>query len=118
MLTDDRMLNLAKLMDVAMLRSRVAAGNIANQSTPGYKARQVEFDAEFLAAMNRGDAAAARSVMPKVIESTDLVGNDENNVDLDREVTLAAESAMMYRTYASVLRGKAGLISTAIGRGA
>ena len=58
MLTDDRMLNLAKLMDVAALRGRVHAHNIANQNTrvqdPGGGQRA------FTEAMDRrGDAPPA-----------------------------------------------------------
>ena len=118
MIVDDRMQNMARLMDVALMRNRVHAANIANQSTPGYKARQVEFESEFQAAMQRGDSAAARAVEARVVVTGGPNDNDSNNVEVDQEVTQAAESAMLYRAYAGILRGKHALLNTAISRGA
>ena len=94
MLVDERMQNLARLMDVALLRNWVHASNIANQSTPGYKARRVEFESEFQTVMDR---SAARQVQAEVVTTGRPDDNDRNNVSVDQEVTMAAESAMLYQ---------------------
>ncbi|MFW5750392.1 MAG: flagellar basal body rod protein FlgB [Planctomycetota bacterium] len=115
MLVDDRMLNLARLLDVATLRARVHAENIAHQNTPGYRARAVRFADEFARVQAlRGDAAA-RTVEPEVIEPrTTAVDNDGNDVSVDREVTLAAKNAMRYNACISLLRGKHQLLNMSI----
>ena len=45
---------LAKLMDVASLRAKVHAANIANQNTPGYKSQAVAFEGAFREALAGG----------------------------------------------------------------
>ena len=44
---DDRMQNLTKMLDVAALRHEVHAANVANLNTPGYRAKEVEFEDAF-----------------------------------------------------------------------
>ncbi len=119
MLSDDRMLNLAKMLDVASLRAHVHAANIANQNVPGYRAKAVSFETEFNKAMQQHGDEAARMVKPEVYEpQVTSVDNDGNDVDLDREVTAAAQNGVLYNTYVNLLRGKHTLLTTAIGGGA
>jgi len=114
MLIDDRMQNLAKLLDVAALRSRTHAANIANQDTPGYRAKAVRFDAAFREALERGDGAA-RAVSPEVYEPRDTpVQNDGNDVGVDREVAAMAKNQILYNAYLQMMRGKTRLLDTAI----
>lgn len=115
---DDRMQNLAKLLDVASERARVHAGNIANQNTPGYRARAVRFEEAFQAELDRHGDAAARQVEPEVYEPRETaLDHDGNDVSLQREITLAAQNNLLYQSYISLLRGKHRLLNTAIGGG-
>ena len=57
---DDHMKNLSKLLDVSAMRARVHATNIAQQNTPGYRARAVSFEDEFRVALLRDGDSAAR----------------------------------------------------------
>lgn len=114
MLIDDRMQNLAKLLDVASLRARVHAANIANQNTPGYRSKAVEFDGAFRDAMDHS-SAAARAIDPQVVEPRSTpVSNDGNDVAVDREVSEMAKNQMLYNAYLSLMRGKGRMLDTAI----
>ena len=86
MLIDERMADLAKLLDVASQRQKVHAGNIANANTPGYRARAVQFEEAFQQALANGDGELARSIEPEIFEPrTTSVDNDGNDVSVDRE---------------------------------
>jgi flagellar basal-body rod protein FlgB len=115
---DDRMQDLAKLMDVSSLKARVHMANIANQNTPYYRAKRGAFDQAFTQALRRGDAAEARRVEPEIIEAGGgSVDNDGNNVNVTQEITEAKKNAMLYNTYVSLMRGKGRMLSTAISGG-
>jgi len=115
MLIDDRMQDLGRLLDVASLRARVHAGNIANQNTPGYRARAVAFDEAFRETFASRGAAAARQVEAEVFQPRDTgLDNDGNDVNVDREVNILAQNAMLYNAYVTMLRGKYTLLETAV----
>ncbi|MHC5067484.1 MAG: flagellar basal body rod protein FlgB [Planctomycetota bacterium] len=112
------MLDLAKLLDVAALRSRVHASNIANQNTPGYRARAVAFEDAFQDAWQRDGAAGARAVEAEVFEPrTTRVDNDGNDVSVDKEVAEMAQNAMLYNAYVAMYRGKSAILTQAIREG-
>lgn len=115
MLGDERMQNLGKLLDVAALRSRIHTGNLANQNTPGYRAKAVAFEDAFRATLDTRGGAAARAVEPQVYEPRATgVDNDGNDVSTDREVAELAKNHTLYNTYISLLRGKHQIYQTAI----
>lgn len=112
---DDRLLALSRLLDAAALRQQVHQANLANQSTPGYKARAVAFEDAFNQALDEGGSERALEVEPEVYTPlatpTDPDGND---VSADREVSALAKNQMLYNAYVQVARGKMRLINTAI----
>ncbi len=113
MLNDSHSPILAKLMDVASLRARTHANNLANQNTPGYRAKAVEFDAEFQRAFAAGDDVSR--IEPRLFEPRDTAqGADGNDVKSDREVLQSAENASLYNTYIALARGRHRLTTTAI----
>lgn len=115
MLIDDRMRNLAKLMDVSVLRSQVHAGNLANQNTPGYIARKVEFEEAFTQALDAGGDEAGRQVEAKVVEDrSGSFRNDGNNVSSQEEASMLAQNRILYETYVAAMRGKNRLLDTAM----
>lgn len=68
-------------MTLLSVRQRVVASNIANADTPGYRTKDIDFQAEFRNALDGGSASV-----------TDVEGlkikSDGNNVNLDREARL------------------------------
>jgi flagellar basal-body rod protein FlgB len=115
MLIDDRMKNLAKLMDVSVLRSQVHASNLANQNTPGYVARKVTFEDAFAQAVSRGDNDRARAIQAKIVEDpSGTFDNDGNNVSSQEEAGMLAQNRILYETYIAAMRGKNRLLDTAM----
>jgi len=86
-------------MDLLSARQKIVASNIANADTPGYKTKDIDFQAEFRSAMS-GHA-------PAVFEVGGLqVKNDGNDVSLDRESRLLAEDDMRFNLASNLLRSE------------
>jgi flagellar basal-body rod protein FlgB len=112
---DDQFRILGRLMDVAVLRSQVHAGNLANQNTPGYRAMAVDFDTAFQDALRDDGADAALTVAPRIVEPrTTGVKVDGNDVSTEREVALMAQNRLLYDTYIAMYRGKRMILQTAM----
>ena len=87
----------------------VLGSNIANASTPGYKARDIEFSAALkLAEGGQSTDAAMRYRVP--IQAS----LDGNTVELATEQTAFAENALAYRSSLSFLQGRIGTLSRAL----
>lgn len=115
MLVDERMRNLAKLLDVSALRARVHAENLAHQNTPGYRAKAVAFEESFRTALERGDGASARQVEAVVYEPrSTALDNDGNDVSADAEISAQAQNQLLYQAYIAMLRGKHQIYNSAI----
>lgn len=115
MLDDHRLAMLARLMDVSVLRAQVHAGNIANQNTPGYRAKAVAFDQAFQQAMADGDEPG--EVEPEIFEPrTTAVQADGNDVAVGKEIIQAAENQTLYNAYIAMARGKIRLLTIAGGQ--
>jgi len=93
-------------------RLSMLASNIANAATPGYKARDIDFDKALdLATRGQGASAAAeRSVAYRVPVTSSL---DGNTVELSTEQTLFAENAVQYRTTLAFLEGRVNTLKRA-----
>lgn len=90
---------LSQYMSLVSMRQQLVASNIANADTPGYKAKDIDFDNEF--------EDVVSGLQPMVGEVRGLtLKNDGNNVDLDREARLLAENAMRFSIAGNMLRGQ------------
>lgn len=117
MVTDPRLNLLARLLDVAALKAQVHAGNIANQNTPGYKARAVSFDAAFQDALQSGGLTAASRIEPTIYEPRNTMEQpDGNDVSMGREIIESAKNQTMYNSYLAMVKGKMRLLTVAAGQ--
>jgi flagellar basal-body rod protein FlgB len=110
---------LGKYMDLLVLQQRVTATNIANADTPGYLTRRIDFQWAFQQAISQpDDKPAAPLSIP--IHGGFEVKNDGNDVSLDRELRLLAETGIRYSLATQFARGSIRSIRDAIheGRGA
>lgn len=113
MFNDPHVGRLAKLMDVANLRGRIIAGNLANQNTPGFRARAVSFEEAFQEALSSGKEVG--DIEAEVYEPRNTgMDVDGNDVNVDKEVLAAAQNAFLYDAYASMIRGRNKLLDTAL----
>lgn len=94
-------------------RLNMLASNIANASTPGYKAKDLDFDRAMQQAHNGGsiDDAMTDHTGFRVPLQPSL---DGNTVELSVEQTLFAENAVQYRTTLSFLQGQVSSIRRAL----
>ncbi len=95
-------------------RMGILASNIANASTPGFKARDIDFQAALSSATGNGgdfDASVEGALKYRVPTQPSL---DGNTVDLSQEQTAFAENAVQYQTTLSFLNGRIGQITRAL----
>lgn len=116
-----RVIEMAKKgLDVAALRHNVISNNIANVNTPGFKRQSVIFEE----ALKKGKIQAKRS-HPKhipfsyersespariITENNTSYREDENNVDLDKEMADLAKNTIYYTAIATRLTRKFSLL--------
>ncbi|HZQ87353.1 MAG TPA: flagellar basal body protein [Acidimicrobiales bacterium] len=95
-----------------MARQSVIANNIANASTPGFKASQVSFEAALRQAMQAGTAPATD---PSVVSPTMAAPNqDGNNVNLEGETLSLAETELRYQAMVDAVNGQFQVLNTSI----
>ncbi len=94
-------------------RMSMLASNIANASTPNYKARDIDFRAALESAENgqSSDTAINSAIRYRVPVQASL---DGNTVELSTEQTAFAENALAYRTSLSFLQGRIGTLTRAL----
>jgi flagellar basal-body rod protein FlgB len=105
---------LTQLMDAAALRHRVIAQNVANVNTPGYKRREVLFEADLAKALAANDDTAAAHVTPQVVLGEGPERVDGNNVDIDREMNALSKNALLYQAAAQIVASRVASLRAAI----
>ncbi len=104
-------------LDVSSSRQRVISDNIANVDTPGYKTKEVLFDDILKNEKEKGSihlafqgtrthsnhveigSKGSSSYQPKiVVQNKYSLLNNENNVDIEYEMTKLAENNLWYST--------------------
>ena len=102
----------AAALEVRSQRMGVLASNIANASTPGFKARDIDFHTALAAVeQGQGDGGFASAIKYRVPSQPSL---DGNTVELSSEQTAFAENAVAYQTTLSFLNGRIGQITRAL----
>jgi flagellar basal-body rod protein FlgB len=104
-----------QLLDVAALRQRTIAANLANQATPGWKRLEVEFEEAFAEA-----SRDARSGGPASAEATVQVDpaasdrKDGGTVDAERELVDMSRNALVFQTLTRAASAKVANLRAAI----
>jgi len=95
-------------------RHQLITANMANIDTPGYHTQDIDFRSEMRRAMHSNDAAMipASHRVPGLLQRPD--GND---VSLDRESLLLAETQMQYQIGVQVARSEFHRLLSAINEG-
>jgi flagellar basal-body rod protein FlgB len=117
-------------MDRLSQRQQIVSSNLVNIDTPGYKTKDISFHAtmqELLADNTEGMQASrlqhSRSmpVMKPAFQAFEVQGltprEDQNNVDLDREMVKLSETSFGYSMMTQFLRGKFRTIAMSINEG-
>jgi flagellar basal-body rod protein FlgB len=113
---------LSRYLDVNVARHKLIASNLANIDTPGYRTRDLDFRAELARAGRElgGEAGsltgASYAPVPRPVRGL-LERPDGNNVSVERESLLLAETQMKFSLGVQLLKGEFHGISQAINSG-
>ena len=122
--------DLKKALDINWVRQQVISQNIANADTPNYKRIDVDFKRVLAGkmvqrlAMKRTHAAhleggsnQAGENVPLVVAAGSRSRNDNNNVDLEQEMALQAETVLLYNLLTRLTTEHLGMLRLAITEG-
>jgi flagellar basal-body rod protein FlgB len=105
---------LERFLDVTSRRHSLVVSNMANVDTPGYRTKDLDFRSELVRAVNNG----GQDVMPVARNVQGLLERpDGNNVSLDRESLLMAETQIQFRLGVQLIRSEFQRLITAINEG-
>ena len=108
---------LARFLDVSAARTELITSNLANIDTPGYRTRDLNFRQEMERAAGEANFEYASS-SPAVLEVRGLASRpDGNNVSLEREGLLLAETQLRFQVGVQVLQAQFHRILSAIKEG-
>lgn len=92
---------LGRYLDLAAQQMKLTAANMANVDTPGYRTQGIDFEREFARALH----TAGEMADPSVTEVGGLTSRpDGNNVSVDREGMMMAQTQLQFRTGIELLR--------------
>lgn len=108
-------------MDLLSARQKLVVSNIANADTPDYHTKDIDFHFEFMSQITAGEATSGsgeKALPPNVIEPSGLiVKNDGNDVSLDREMRLLAETSIRFQAASAFQRAQIKMMRSAIQEG-
>ncbi len=109
-----------RALDVRSAIHETIASNMANEETPGYKARHLPFRETF-SAVQRGEGSIGSvssnprhigvgsgggDIFQHTIKQNVGAGLDKNTVNLEKEMTLMAENTILYMAVSQFLDGR------------
>lgn len=116
---------LALAMNYRQMRQKVISSNIANQETPGYKAKKLEFEESLARALDLDKTNSLQTnedqhynvgggglgnVEPEIFENpNDEVNDDGNSVNVDEEMAQMAENELMFDAAVQLMNKKLAL---------
>lgn len=106
---------LERFLNVTSDRQSLVVNNMANIDTPGYRSRDVSFRAELDRAVGTPQEASMAPIAHKVPGL--LQRPDGNDVSMDREGLLLAETQMQFRIGIQFIRSEFHRLVTAINEG-
>jgi len=115
MIDDRSVITLARFLDLSVRRSELVMSNMANIDTPNYHTRDINFRQELERAAGELEYA---TFAPLARQVRGLIERpDGNNVSLERESLLLAQTQLGFNAGVQLLRDRFKLISSAIHEG-
>jgi len=112
MIEQATMAKLERYLDVVASRQRGVATNIANLDTPGYRTKDIDFASALRSAVEGGSLGMEPREVAGLVERP-----DGNNVSMERESMLLAETQLQFRAGVELLRRQFSRLRTAITEG-
>lgn len=123
---------LAKSLDLRSEAQAIISANIANSDTPGYQAKELDFEGALAKALtvddklqlersdgrHIGSAGPIEDINGEVFNQiNDVVREDGNTVDRDAEMTSLFQNQLLYNASADLVKKKLGMLKYAISDG-
>ena len=106
---------LGRFLDVNVFRHSLITSNLANIDTPGFRTRDIDFQRELARASGEFEYA---SFTPMARPVQGLIERpDGNNVSMEREGLLLAETQLRFQTAVQLLRVEFHRLASAINEG-
>ena len=110
-----RLATLERYLDLAAFRHTLIISNMANVDTPLYRTLDIDFRSELRRALSQQTAGSSE---PRVREVRGLIERpDGNNVSMDREGLLLAETQLQFQAGVGLLRAEFRRLTMAIREG-
>ena len=114
MIEDGPVSALSRFLDLSVRRSELVMSNLANIDTPGYRTLDINFRQE----LERAGTLEYAASSPAVHQVEGLIERpDGNNVSLEREGLLLADTQLHFNAAIQLLRDRFKLLSSAIHEG-
>lgn len=108
---------LHRSLDVAALRQRTIANNVANANTPGFKRSFVSFEEHVQSAIARR-SLSEHDLQPRLHQDRSTsMREDGNNVSVEHEMVLMAANTVQYQALAQQLSSRLSLLRYVINDG-
>ena len=131
---DSTLSTLERSLDARLARHEVLAGNLANANTPGFTARDIDFEKAMAAATPAAVAGTGAPApvgdIPLTVAGASLArgssivdadgasrGLDGNGVDVDKTLTAIAENGLQYGATARAVQKKLAMLRYAASDG-
>lgn len=115
MLFDPTIKGLAEVLTLREKHHAVLASNVANVETPGYRARDLDFEEALEAAFAGWEHADRQGPTPAVVEDRSVPPRaDGNSVDLDIQMAKLSFNASRFTTVTRLLGHRLNLLRQAI----
>ena len=126
---DKTPLMMKKALDFQSQRHLLVSSNISNMDTPGYKAKDIDFQSALKEAVGGGDDLKMkrtqsghfgpgkdnlRGLQPEVFEEPDAARSNGNNVNVDKEMMKLAENQIAYSATIQLMQKRGSTIRAAI----
>lgn len=119
--TGNMLNSLESFLQLTNTRERVITANMANVDTPGYHAKDINFQQELERAtatpalFTENGGSGSVQLSPTAVEVPGLMERaDGNNVDIDRESLVMAETQLQYQMGISLIKRQFHQILSAI----
>ncbi len=112
-----------KSLDITKLRHGLIASNIANLDTPGYRAKEIDFDKALQGALEKRSVHMTQT-HPLHFGNTrsgelnfEISDAQQSRVDIDKEMSRLAENNLRYQTSIEALLRKFSMLKYTIAEG-
>lgn len=121
---------LGTALNMRLMKQNIISSNIANQETPGYHAKKMDFEEALARALDidglrgmstsSGDHFAVgggsmSGVRPDIYENPEgAINNDGNTVDLEKEMSALTENSIMYKAALQLINKKLAALRYAV----